>query len=45
MMALVKAKPQKGIWLQEVPVPEIGHDEVLILVFQVFDYFLTITLL
>ena len=30
MMALVKAKPQKGIWLQEVPVPEIGHDEVLI---------------
>ena len=30
MKALVKAKPDKGIWLQDVPVPEIGHDEVLI---------------
>ncbi|MEL6656734.1 MAG: L-threonine 3-dehydrogenase [Bacteroidota bacterium] len=30
MKALVKAKPQKGIWLQDVPMPEVGHDEVLI---------------
>jgi threonine 3-dehydrogenase len=30
MIALVKAKPEKGIWMQEVPIPEIGHDEVLI---------------
>ena len=24
MKALVKAKPEKGIWLQEIDVPEIG---------------------
>lgn len=30
MIALVKAKAEKGIWLQDVPKPEIGHDEVLI---------------
>ena len=30
MNALVKAKAEKGLWLQEVPVPEIAPDEVLI---------------
>ena len=30
MKALVKAKPEKGLWLQDVPVPEIAHNEVLI---------------
>ena len=30
MKALVKAKPEKGLWLQEVPIPEIAPDEVLI---------------
>jgi threonine 3-dehydrogenase len=30
MKALVKAKPEKGIWMQEVPVPEIGPNDVLI---------------
>lgn len=30
MKALVKAKPEKGLWLQEVPVPEIAPNEVLI---------------
>ncbi len=30
MKALVKAKPQKGLWMQDVPVPEIAPDEVLI---------------
>ena len=30
MKALVKAKPEKGLWLQDVPVPEIAPDEVLI---------------
>lgn len=30
MIALVKAKAEKGIWLKEVPKPTIGHDEVLI---------------
>ncbi|MEL7424084.1 MAG: L-threonine 3-dehydrogenase [Bacteroidota bacterium] len=30
MKALVKAKSEKGIWLQDVPMPEVGHDEVLI---------------
>jgi len=30
MKALVKAKPEKGLWLQEVAVPDIAPDEVLI---------------
>jgi threonine 3-dehydrogenase len=30
MKALVKAKAEPGLWLQEVPVPAIGPDEVLI---------------
>ena len=30
MKALVKAKPEPGIWLQDVPVPEIGINDVLI---------------
>ncbi len=30
MKALVKAKAEKGIWLQEVPAPEIGINDVLI---------------
>ena len=30
MKALVKAKPEKGLWLQDVPIPEIAHNEVLI---------------
>ncbi len=30
MKALVKARTEPGIWLQEVPVPEIGMNDVLI---------------
>ena len=30
MKALVKEKPEPGLWLEEVPVPEIRHNEVLI---------------
>lgn len=30
MKALVKSKPEKGLWLQEVPVPAIGINDVLI---------------
>ncbi|HTS83049.1 MAG TPA: L-threonine 3-dehydrogenase [Myxococcaceae bacterium] len=30
MKALVKAKPEPGIWMQDVPVPEIGPNDVLI---------------
>ncbi|PWE17944.1 L-threonine 3-dehydrogenase [Marinicauda salina] len=30
MKALVKAKPEEGIWMQDAPVPEIGPDDVLI---------------
>jgi len=30
MKALVKAKPEPGIWLQEMPMPVLEHDEVLI---------------
>jgi len=30
MKALVKAKAEKGIWLQDVPKPDISHNDVLI---------------
>ncbi len=30
MRALVKAKPEPGIWMQNQPVPEIGPDDVLV---------------
>jgi len=30
MRALVKAKPERGIWMQEIPVPEPGANDVLI---------------
>lgn len=30
MKALVKAKPERGIWMENRPVPEIGPDDVLI---------------
>ncbi len=30
MQALVKAKPEPGLWLEEVPIPEIGINDVLI---------------
>lgn len=30
MRALVKAKPEPGIWMEDIPVPEIGPNDVLI---------------
>jgi threonine 3-dehydrogenase len=30
MKALVKARPEPGLWLEEVPIPAIGIDDVLI---------------
>ncbi len=30
MKALVKAKPEPGIWLEKVPIPEVGINDVLI---------------
>ena len=30
MKSLVKAKAEKGIWLQDTPEPEVGHNDVLI---------------
>jgi len=30
MKSLVKAKSETGLWLQDTPVPEIGHNDVLI---------------
>ena len=30
MQAIVKCKAEPGLWLEEVPVPEVGGDEVLI---------------
>ncbi len=30
MKALVKAKAERGIWMQDIPPPEVGHNDVLI---------------
>src|SRR5438034_11228245 len=30
MKAVVKAKPEPGLWLEEVPVPKVSDDDVLI---------------
>ena len=30
MKALVKAKPERGIWMEDIPQPEVGHNDVLI---------------
>ena len=30
MKALVKKEPKKGIWMDDVPVPEVGVNDVLI---------------
>ncbi len=30
MKALVKAKPERGIWLQNIDKPDVGHNDVLI---------------
>ncbi|MBD3814508.1 MAG: L-threonine 3-dehydrogenase, partial [Betaproteobacteria bacterium] len=30
MKALVKSRPEEGLWMEEVPVPEIGPNDVLI---------------
>ena len=30
MRALVKEKPEPGLWLEEQPIPEIGPDDVLV---------------
>ncbi len=30
MKALVKAKSERGIWLEDIPQPDIGHNDVLI---------------
>lgn len=30
MRALVKAKAERGIWMEDIPTPEVGHNDVLI---------------
>ena len=30
MKALVKAKAERGIWMEDIPKPEVGHNDVLI---------------
>jgi threonine 3-dehydrogenase len=30
MKALIKSKPEAGIWMTDVPMPEMGHNDVLI---------------
>mgnify|MGYP000488265201 FL=1 len=34
MKALVKSRPEPGLWLEEVPVPEIGINDVLVEIFK-----------
>lgn len=34
MKALVKQKPEAGIWMDEVPFPSVGHNDVLIKIVQ-----------
>ena len=30
MRALVKKSPERGIWMEQVPVPDVGHNDILI---------------
>ena len=30
MKALVKSKPERGIWMEDIPEPTVGHNDVLI---------------
>jgi len=30
MKAIVKSKPEKGIWMTEVPLPQVGPNDVLV---------------
>lgn len=30
MKALVKSKAEEGIWLEDIPLPEVGHNDVLV---------------
>ena len=30
MKALVKSKAERGLWMQDIAVPEVGHNDVLI---------------
>ena len=30
MKALVKSRPEKGLWMEEVPMPSVGINDVLI---------------
>jgi len=30
MKALVKAKPERGIWMEDIAMPQVGHNDVLI---------------
>ncbi len=30
MKALVKAKTERGIWMEDIPQPKVGHNDVLI---------------
>ncbi len=30
MKALVKSNPQEGIWLADIPLPDVGHNDVLV---------------
>ncbi len=30
MKAIVKSKPERGLWMEEIPIPKVGHNNVLI---------------
>jgi hypothetical protein len=38
MKALVKKYPKKGLWLEEVPVPKIGNNDLLVKIIKVPMY-------
>ena len=38
MKALAKLRPEPGIWLADVPEPEVGHNDILIKIHKALDH-------
>ena len=41
MKALAKLRPEPGIWLADVPEPEVGHNDILIKIHKALDHQVT----
>ena len=39
MKAIVKMKPERGIWMMDVPMPKVGPNDVLIKISKYEDQF------